>query len=110
MPISRSSSRDGSSSTTMAMFFIASRNVRGIDASASATRLSNFSRCIFRHDRGVVVALVPDDADVALRLRPADAAAVENQRVRGPRPAVFRHRSAQLLLDLDRVVTLGDAD
>src|SRR6185436_13193663 len=130
MPISRSSSRDGSSSTTIAMFFIASRNVRGIDASASATRLSNFSRCICflirrplppgsfipgllpagGNHRCVVVALIPDDADVAVRLRLADAAAVENQGVRGPRPAIFLHRGAELLLDFDRVVALGDAD
>src|SRR6185295_20048782 len=120
MPISRSSSRDGSSSTTIAMFFIASRNVRGIEARASATRLSNFSRCMAflvrrpptpggDHSR-VVLALVPDDTDLALRLRLADAAAVENQRVRGPRPAIFFHRGAELLLDFDRIVALCDAD
>src|ERR1051326_5296128 len=130
MPISRSSSFDGSSSTTMAMLLIASRKRRGMDASASATRRSNVSRRTRlripgplspglvrlplspglvrsprppgRDDRRVVIALLSHDADVALRLWIADATAVENQRVRRPRPAFLGHRSAELVLDLHR--------
>ena len=86
--ISRSSSRDGSSSTTIARLFIASRKRRGIDASASATRRSNRSRSTawFRDDGVEVVAFVLHGALVAQRLRLADAAAVQDQGVGGARP------------------------
>src|ERR1051325_5907661 len=119
MPISASSSRDGSSSTTMAMFFIASRNRCGIDASASATWLSNFSRRIVlvprplppgADDRRVVFTLVAHDADIAERLRLADPAAGEDQRGGRLRRAVGGPRGAELFLDVDRVVAFGDPD
>ena len=35
---------------------------------------------------------------------------MKNERVGRPRPALGRHRLAQLLLDLDRIVAFGDAD
>ena len=44
MPISRSSSLDGSSSTMIAMFRISFAEPRGIDRSASATSFSNAAR------------------------------------------------------------------
>src|SRR6476660_6222990 len=112
MPISRSRARDGSSSTTIAMFFIASRKRRGIDASASATSFSNRSRCTagFRNDGVEVLALRLDRAAVAERLRPADAAAVQDERIGRSRPARLWQRAAELLFDEHWIVTLGDAD
>ena len=61
-------------------------------------------------DHAEIVAVVDDEALLAERFRPADAAAVEDQRVGRSRPALRRHRRAQLLLDDDRIVRLGDAD
>src|SRR5665213_1473486 len=109
MPMARSSPLPGSSSTTMARLAMASRNGFGIDASASATRLSNFSRCTV-HDGGEVVALALDDARVAERRWLADAAAMEDEGVGRARPARLGHRVAELLLDDDGVVAFGDAD
>src|SRR5690242_3476309 len=130
MSISASSSADGSSSTTMAMFCIALRKRRGTEASASATSFSNafrFTRgllCGFRGWRGLapagqrrrrarlfrgfavagagddqpeIIAVVAHHALVAQRLRPADAASVEDERVRGSRPAIGRHGGGELL-------------
>src|SRR3954471_4534675 len=115
----------------IAMFRSSLRNLRGIERSASATSFSNASRCtgrsfrnsfrlwalsfqfgfaLFRNDVAVIVAVVADDALVAERLRLADAAAVEDQRILGARPALRRHRGAELLLDRDRVVAFGDAN
>src|SRR2546423_11867169 len=102
--MSASSSGDGSSSTTMAMFCMASRNRRGMDASASATHRSNAARVMFLLDllylRGFtiaragddeteVVAVVAYDALIAERLRLSDAAPLEDERGRRPRPAVL---------------------
>ena len=53
-----------------------------------------------------VVAVVAHGALVAERLRPADAAAVQDERVGRPRPALRRQRAAQLLLDDLRIVRL----
>src|SRR5262249_9107240 len=104
-------SSGGSSSTTMAMFFIASRKRCGIDASASATCRSNSFRCTGLRDHETeVIALVADDALIAERFGTADAPAVENQRVGGARPAFLRHRVSELLLDEHRIVALGDAN
>src|SRR6476661_1696293 len=121
--MSSSRRRDGWSSTTIAMFCIASRNLRGIDASASATCFSNRARStgglwrcrvrtrpLARDHRAVILAVVANDALVAPRLRPADAAAVQNERIGRARPARLRHRRAQLLLDDDRIVGVSDAD
>src|SRR4051794_23012613 len=105
----------------IAMFRISLRNRRGIDRSASATSFSNAARstgfsprlrlhahddhslafargriALAGDDRPVVVAVVDDKALLAQRLRPADAAAMENQRVRRPGPALGRQRVAQL--------------
>src|ERR1700733_2590983 len=106
MPISRRRAAEGSSSTTMTMFFIAPRKRPGMEASASATRCSNafrctgFSRRLFRarraaglraaaaladDDGAVVVALVAHRALIAQRPGPADAPAMEDQRVRRAR-------------------------
>src|SRR5215475_86310 len=112
MPISRSNSRDGSSSTTMAMFCKASRNRRGMDASASATSFSNWSRCTagFR-DHGVeVVALGLHCACVAERLGPADPATVKDHRVGGTRPFRLRQRLGKLFFYSHGIVAFGDAD
>src|SRR5712692_3618682 len=127
--MSASSSGDGSSSTTIAMFCIVRRNRRGIEASASATSCSNFFRStrwgrllfllrLFRRlavarpgdDEPDVIAVLAHGALVAQRLRAADAAAVENQRVGGARPPRLRHRRAELRLDDDGIVALGDSD
>src|SRR6266567_1652139 len=109
--ISARSSGAGSSSTTMAMFFIASRNRLGIEASASATSCSNcFRRTGFRDDQAVVVAIVAYRALLAERARAADPAAVKDQRVRRARPAGFRQGGAELLFDYDGIVGFGDAD
>src|SRR5438445_472756 len=121
--MSASSSSDGSSSTTMAMFCIALRNRRGIEASASATSCSNcfrstrwrrLLRCLAvarpGDDEPEVIAIVAHDAWIAERLRAADPAPVEDQRVGGARPALGRQRGRQLLLDDDRVVSFRDAD
>src|SRR5829696_6782003 len=118
-------SGDGSSSTTMAMLCIAFLKRRGIEASASATRLSKCfrstsgfpARCRrrvggarLRDDETEVIAVILHGALIAQRLGPADAAAVKNQRIRRPRPAVGRQPAAQLLLDDNRIVGVGDAD
>src|SRR5438093_2549984 len=130
--MSARSSGDGSSSTTMAMFCIALRKRRGIEASASATSRSNSLRSTFlrlslalpglrgflrrflvadaRDDETEVVAVVAHDTLIAERFGPADAPAVEDQRVGGARPPLRRHRAGQLRLDLDRVVAFRDAD
>src|SRR5258706_14868793 len=125
--MSARSSSDGSSSTTMAMFCIALRNRRGMDASASATSCSNSFRStpwgrLFgflsrrlavarpRDDEPKILAVVAHDALVAERLRAADAAAVKNQRVGCARPALRRQRGRQLLFHQHRIVSLGDAD
>src|SRR4051812_28006492 len=137
--ISRSSSFDGSSSTMMAMFRSSLRNLRGIDRSASATSFSNAARSMgdsfqrpahgfpfrarrlafglrrlaiagTRDHQAEILALVANDTLVAQRLRAADTPSVEDQRVGGSRPPFGRHGVAQLLLDHDRVVGLGDAD
>src|SRR5258706_16372468 len=97
----------------IAMFRISLRNRFGIERSASATSFSNASRCtrsrlrlsplsfqfsvlsfefrrrraLARDDQPIVVAVVDDEALIAERLRPADAAAVEDQGVGRPRPA-----------------------
>src|SRR5215831_18163766 len=119
--MSASSSGDGSSSTTMAMFFIASRKRRGMEASASATCFSNRERCTGRlasrtprldlaragDDVLVVVAVVAHHTLIAERRRTADAPAVQDQRVRRAGPARRRQRAAQLLFDVDRVVAFG---
>src|SRR5471032_2998463 len=111
MPISWSNSGDGSSSTMIAMFRISLRNRRGTDRSASATRRSNACRstglsigwgfclglgpgALAGHHRPVVVAVVPHGALVAERFGAADAPAVEDQDVGGPRPLPGRHRGA----------------
>ena len=82
--MSSSNSCDGSSSMTMAMFCIASRKRRGIDARASATNFSNrfLCNCAFlrrgaaraRDDGREVVAIVADGAGYYVRLtaRPRD--------------------------------------
>src|SRR5580765_2500148 len=116
--MSSSSSADGSSSTTMAMFCIAFLKRRGIEASASATRPSNCFRftgsqlprllwrlagACSRDDQPEVVAVIPHRALVAERFGPADAPAVEDQRIGSARPALGRHRGRQLLLDDDGV-------
>src|SRR5579862_5337405 len=112
----------------IAMFRISLRNRFGIDWSASATSFSNLARStgsfrrsalssqfrvlssefrrprpFARHDQPEVIALVADETFVAERLGPADAAAVEDQRVRGLRPPLRRHRGAELLFDDDRI-------
>src|SRR5690349_5868166 len=101
----------------MARLDIASRNRRGMDASASATRRSNFFRCTRNPNaaalaprRGEEVAVVLHRALLAQRLRLADAAPVENQRVGGPRPAFRGQRGAKLLLDDFGLVGVSDAD
>src|SRR5215467_7046240 len=111
--MSSSSAGSGSSSTTIAMLLIASRNRRGIDASASATSFSNGSRRTAGSsidDRVEVVALGLDRTGLAQRLRTTDPAPVKNQRIGRPRPARLGHRRAQLLLDNDGVVAFRDPD
>src|SRR5262252_8298017 len=119
--MSSSSAGSGSSSTTIAMLLIASRNRRGIEASASATSFSNFSRCTTgrwagratsRHvdDRAEVVALALNRAGVTEGLRATDTAAVKDERIRRPRPACLWHRRTELLLDNSGVVALRDSD
>src|SRR5581483_3762574 len=112
MPISARSAGDGSSSTMIATFSIAVRKRRGTDVSASATCCSNLLRStrITRDDQAIVVAAVANGALVAQRFRTADTAPVQDQRVGRARPPLFRQRLAQLLLDEDRIVALGDAD
>src|SRR5438445_13427539 len=97
------------------MFFIALRNRRGIDRSASATCCSN-SFLVTRSLRSLVVARPPDDqpeivavitdgALIAERFRPADSAAVEDEGIRRSRPARLGRGGAQLLAhDLGLVV------
>src|SRR4051812_1087503 len=109
MSMSASRPASGSSSTTIAIFCIASRNRLGIDASASATRRSNSDfftdrfpgqlRAFARDDGPKIVALVADGALVAERFGSADPPAVEDQRVGRSRPPLGRQRGAQLLLD-----------
>src|SRR5258708_787436 len=102
--MSASSSGDGSSSTTMTMLRMASRKRRGMEARASATCCSNcFRSTSFGHHEAVIVAVVADDALVAERLRTADAAAVQNQRIGRARPALLRQRLPQLLFDHHRI-------
>src|SRR5262245_14521526 len=95
----------------IAMFFIAIRNRAGIEASASATWLSNCFLCTaLCNDVLVVVAPLLHNALLAEWLGPADAAPVQDERVGGTRPALLRHRRAQLLLDDDGIVPFGDAN
>ena len=114
---------DGSSSTTTATFFISSRKRGGISSSAASDELAEIAARVIatpapsyaRRLRGperaaVVVAVVADDALLAERLRLADAAAVQDQRVGRPRPLRRRHRSAELLLDDLGIVRPRDAD
>src|SRR5262245_55988049 len=130
--MSSSRSCAGSSSTTMAMFCIALRKRRGIECSASATSCSNAfrstpGRCGLlatlgrpllrrlavarpRDDEPEVVAVVANRALVAKGRRPADAAAMKDQRVRGARPSFRRQGGAELLFHFDRIVAFGDAD
>src|SRR5256885_16764182 len=102
----------GSSSTRITMLRIASRNRLGMDARASATRRSKsalfildpplFPRRLRAFDvdqRPDVLAVVPHCAFDAQRLRPADPAAMEDEGIGRPRPALGRQRAAQLLLD-----------
>jgi hypothetical protein len=56
----------------------------------------------------VVIAVVGDRTAIAQRLRPADAPAVQDQRIGGERPRVRRQRPRQLIFHDDRVVRLGD--
>ena len=58
----------------------------------------------------VVIAIVLHRALVAERLRLADPAAVQDQRVGGAGPSFRRQRGAQLLFDDFGIVRLGDAD
>src|SRR5512147_681959 len=104
------------------MFVISRRKRFGMSAIASATSSSNLAR---------VTLLVPSSADrlrsasdhqpevvaiaahgtlIAQRLWLADAAAMQDLHVGGDRPHLSRQRTAQLILDLDRIVPLGDAD
>src|SRR5205823_721557 len=53
---------------------------------------------------------VPDRTLIAEWLRLADAPAVEDLQVRCERPHLLRQLRAQLVFDLHRIVTLGDAD
>ena len=62
------------------------------------------------HNVLVIVAVVPNRALIAERLRLANAPAVENLHVGGERPHLFRQRGAQLLLDVHGVVAFGDTD
>src|SRR5262245_50505387 len=103
----------------MAMLAIASRKRRGMLASASATRLSKAARRTTAsggHAAGshgarlVVGALILRGTPVAQRLGPADAAAVEDERVRGPGPAALRQRTAELRFDRFRLVRFGNAE
>src|SRR5690349_1260344 len=102
----------------MAMLRIASRKSRGMLRSASATIASNFARSTafprltlaLAHERLVVLAVVAHHALLAERLRLADAAAVQNERVGRLRPDRLLQRGAELLLDHFRLVALGDAD
>src|SRR5688500_10320026 len=117
MSISRRSARRGSSSTTMAMLAIASRNRDGMSASASAMSRSKLARSTsglprltLALERLEVIAVVAHDALVAERLRPADSAAVQDERVRGARPPARRQRRAELLFDLLGRVGFSDAD
>src|SRR5256885_644835 len=100
----------------IAMFRSSLRNLRGIERSASATSFSNAARSMShsfqrpayafpcrasglafdlrrlaitstRDHQTEIVAVVANDALVAQRLRAADAAAVQDQRIRGSRPA-----------------------
>src|SRR5919199_4991866 len=120
--MSASSAGDGSSSTTIARFSIASRKRRGMDARASATHRSNAARVMllldFRRfpvaragdDQPEVVAVLAHHALIAERLRFTDAPPVQNERVGRARPSVLRHRGAQLLLDRLRIVSFCNAD
>src|SRR5262245_47787276 len=106
------------------MFFIASRNRRGIEASASATCFSNSERrtnvlagvpraldLAGAGDHVVeVVAVVAHHALVAERRRTADAPTVQDERVGRARPSCLRQRATKLLFDDDRVVAFGDPD
>src|SRR4051812_37272992 len=102
----------------MERFFIAIRNSRGMESSASATALSNCSRVMTHGPSGAasarlrgpdtrsfsrhhpeIFALVPYRAYVAQRLRPADSTSVENERVRGAGPPFARESRTELLFD-----------
>ena len=58
----------------------------------------------------IEVAVGADDAAIAERARLADAAAVQDERVRRSRPVRGGHGRAQLLLDDLGIVGPGDAD
>src|SRR5262245_21561530 len=102
------------------MFCIASRNCRGMDASASATWRSKvarstggllaLARSLAGDDGAVEIAVVHHGAEIAQRSRPADAPAMKDQRVGCAGPSGFRHRLAQLLFHDLRIVGLRDAD
>src|SRR3954471_19727866 len=90
----------------MAMLRMASRKLRGMLRSASATTASNFARCTalprltlpLAQERLVILAVVAHHALLAERLRLADAAAVQNQRVGRLRPRRLLSRATELLL------------
>ena len=131
--ISASSSRDGSSSTTIAMFVIASRNRRGI----AGERVSDeaLERCVDPRRFAFASLRLPCAVAPCRAVRRALSGSVEvvahrrctahwsqsglGLQMRRPcrisvsdvaRPPLGRQRAAQLLLDDVRVVGLGDAD
>ena len=63
-----------------------------------------------RHDGLVIQAVLPNRTPIAERLGLADAPAVQDERVGGPRPSFGRHYRAKLLLDGFWIIRLGDAD
>src|ERR1035437_6539729 len=107
MSMSSSSSRDGSSSTTIARFAIASRKRRGMEARASATRRSNSARRtgLPGWALGAVgarlkkVALVLHRALITERLRLANAAAVPVHRQPGDAECVAEDDIRRLAAD-----------
>src|SRR5437773_7720153 len=121
--MSSSRSGDGSSSTTIAMLRMASRNRRGMEARASATRRSKSGlfildpplfprglRALDGDDLLEVLAVVRHCALVAQRLGSADPASMEDEGIGRPRPALGRQRAAQLLLDDLGLVRFGDTN
>jgi hypothetical protein len=58
----------------------------------------------------VIVAIGGDGAPIAQRLRPANAPAVQDQRIGRERPFLGCKRRRELILHDDGIVGLGDAD
>src|SRR5262245_43155882 len=96
-------------------------------AMASVTRRSNAARVIgrsgsprrpraFRRRLGrsghapIVIAIADHQALIAERLWPADATAMQDLHIGGECPQLARQRSAELCLNLDGIVALGDTD